>query len=90
MHGATYKDICIRILMEHLYLLVISILVAFIYLRNIQLRLIADIVNFDFAAFGNTCLVFLAIMIIVSMIPIYSISKNTLNYLIKGNNYGID
>lgn len=84
MHGAIYKDIYIRIFLEHLYLLILSIGIAFYYLQKTQAKIIMDVIIFDLGAFVRTTLIILVIMFIVSIVPIYNISKNRLNYLIKG------
>ncbi|MFL0247521.1 hypothetical protein [Candidatus Clostridium stratigraminis] len=84
MHGATYMDIYIRILLENLYLLIMSTVLAFYYLQRAQVRVLFEIIKFDFGAFEKSVIIIFIIMIIVAMVPIHNIRKNRLNYLIKG------
>lgn len=84
MHGATYIDIYIRVILENIYLLVLSIIIAFYCIQRTQDQIGFQLLKFDLVAFGQSILTIFIIMIIVATIPIYNISKNRINYLIKG------
>lgn len=84
MHGATYSDIYIRVLLEHLYLFVLSIAISSYFLIKTKTKIITDIINFDLGAFAQSTLIIFLIVIIVVLVPIYNINRNRLNYLIKG------
>lgn len=84
MHGATYSDIYIRVLLEHLYLFVLSIAISSYFLIKTKTKIITDIINFDLGAFAQSTLIIFLIVIIVALVPIYNINRNRLNYLIKG------
>jgi len=84
MHGATYMDIYIRIILENIYLLILSIIIAFYYIQKTQDQIGFEVLKFDLVALEQSIVTIFIIMIIVATIPIYNISKNRINYLIKG------
>ncbi|MPN62584.1 hypothetical protein SDC9_210334 [bioreactor metagenome] len=84
MHGATYSDIYMRVFLEHLYLFILSIIISIYFLIRTKTKIVTDIINFDLGAFAQTTLIVFGIVTIVALVPIYNISKNRLNYLIKG------
>ena len=84
MHGATYMDIYIRVILENIYLLIISIMIAFVCIIRSQDQIAFQVIKFDLRAFEQSILTIFVIIIIVATIPIYIISKNRINYLIKG------
>ncbi len=84
MHGATYMDIYIRIILENIYLLIISILIASFCIQKTQDQIGFQLIKFDLGAFEQSIITIFVIIIMVATIPIYNISKNRLNYLIKG------
>lgn len=84
MHGATYSDIYIRIFLEHMYLVILAIINAAYYLNAKQIKVFIEIIKFNFDTFFQTILVISFIIGVITMIPIYTIRKNKLNYLIKG------
>jgi hypothetical protein len=84
MHGATYLDIYIRVILENIYLLVLSIIMAFYYIQKTQDQIAFQVLKFDLGAFEQSIVTIFVVIIIVETIPIYNISKNRINYLIKG------
>jgi hypothetical protein len=84
MHGATYMDIYIRVILENIYLLILSIIIAFYYIPKTQDQIGFEVLKFDLVALEQSIVTIFIIMIIVATIPIYNISKNRINYLIKG------
>lgn len=84
MHGATYTDIYIRVILENIYLLILSIPIAFYKLQKSQTQVAFQVIKFDLGSFQKSVIVIFIILIIVTMVPIYNISKNKINYLIKG------
>lgn len=84
MHGATFKDIYIRILLEHLYPMFVAIIVAFIYIYKNKVQVVSETLNFDVLAFLESSFTLLFIIFFIAIIPIYKIKKNKINYCIKG------
>lgn len=84
IHGATIKDICIRIIMEHAFLAIFSMIISFVYLFKNNISIITDIITFNQKIFFESALIIITIILLVSLIPIYYVKKYRLNYLIKG------
>ena len=84
MHGATFKDIYIRIFLEHIYPTILVIILAFIYLKDSKEQVVSDTITFNALAFAESSLILLLILLIIAIIPICNIKKHKLNYLIRG------
>jgi predicted secreted protein len=84
INGATIKDICIRIILEHVFLVILSIIVSFFYLVKNNVSIITDIITFKPVLFFESALILISIVLLVSLIPIYYVRKYRLSYLIKG------
>lgn len=84
MHGATFKDIYIRILLEHLYPMFVAIIIAFIYIYKDNVQIVNETLNFDILAFLESSFILFLIIFFIALIPIYKIKKNKINYCIRG------
>lgn len=84
IHGATIKDICIRIILEHVFLVSLSTIFSFLYLIKNNVLIITEIIRFEPKLFFQSALILIIIVFLVSLIPIYYLKKYRLNYLIKG------
>lgn len=84
MHGARFKDIYIRIFLEHIYPTILAILLAFIYLKDSKEQVVSDTITFNALAFAESSLILLLILLIIAIIPICNIKRHKLNYLIRG------
>lgn len=84
MHGATFKDIYIRIFLEHFYPIIVAIMMAFVYIHTNTVQIISEIITFDMKAFVESSILLFVIILLIAMIPIYNIKKHKINYLIRG------
>lgn len=84
IHGATIKDICIRIILEYTFLGLLSSIISFGYLVKNNTAIITDVILFSPKVFFESSLIIFIMVVLISLIPIYYVKKYRLNYLIKG------
>lgn len=84
IHGATITDICIRIFLEHLYLIIMAVVSSICYLSRINTKIVTDIIPFQIILFLQSTIILSILIMLISLIPIYYIKKYKLNYLLKG------
>lgn len=84
MHGATFKDIYVRVILENIYLVILSVIMALPYLIKNNTRVFKEVIKFDIKIFVISSLVMFGIVFVIAVICIYNIKKQKLNYLIRG------